>query len=61
MINDNRDGQEVSRVFRMCLLVLATGSSVQKNGLSGDSNGGYLFDLEDIYSLVEKFNSHPVC
>jgi hypothetical protein len=44
-----------------CPLYGLLGSSVQKNGISGDSDGGYLFVLEDRYSLVEKFNSHPVC
>ena len=36
-------------------------SSVRKNGLSGDSDGGYLIVLEDRDPLVEKFNSHRVC
>jgi hypothetical protein len=36
-------------------------SSVQKNGFSGDFDGGYLFVLEDRNSLVKKFNSHPFC
>ena len=47
------------------ILCWLLGSSVQKNRLSGDSDGGYVLVLGDRYSPryspVEKFNSHPVC
>ena len=42
-------------------VVLITWIIRSEKELSGDADGGYLFVLEDRYSLVEKFNSHPVC